>query len=266
MQCLIRATHDLSHSLEESNQRAGENILQLSGLNDLTEDIRHDIVKISSDKSLKKTLRQNDINLPDSAPHFIKHAERIMSDDYIPTIDDILRTRVKTMGIAELHFSIEGNKFLLVDVGGQRSERRKWIHCFSDVTAIIFCLALSEYNLVMEEDKTVNRMHESLQLFKEICNSDWFSQVALILFLNKSDLFQEKITRVSLDVCFQDYLGSAEFEEATEFIKKKFIQLDKTGRHKIYPHVTIATNTENIRFVFEAVRDVIIQFAIQDSM
>jgi len=262
MQCLIRAAHELSHALEASNQKAAENILQLSGLNDLTDDIRHDIVKITSDKSLKKTLRQNDINLPDSAPHFIKHVERIMSDDFIPTVDDILRTRVKTMGINDIKFSIEGNRFLLVDVGGQRSERRKWIHCFSDVTAIIFCLALSEYNLVLEEDKTVNRMHESLQLFKEICNSEWFIKVSLILFLNKSDLFKEKISRVNLDVCFDDYKGSAQFDEATEFIKNKFINLNKS-RHKIYPHVTIATNTENIRFVFEAVRDIIVQITLE---
>jgi len=262
MQCLIRAAHSLKHPLEESNQRAAENILHLSGLNDLTVDIRHDIVKISSDKSLKKTMRQTDIYLPDAAPHFIKHAERVMSDDFIPTVDDILRTRVKTMGVAEIRFNIEGNVFKLVDVGGQRSERRKWIHCFTEVTAIIFCLALSEYNLVLEEDKTVNRMHESLQLFKEICNSEYFRKVALILFLNKSDLFQEKITRVNLDICFPEYKGAAEFEEATEFIKKKFMHLDKTARKKIYPHVTIATNTENIRFVFEAVKDTIIQTAI----
>jgi len=166
------------------------------------------------------------------------------------------------MGITDIVFNIEGNSFKLIDVGGQRSERRKWIHCFSEVTAIIFCLALSEYNLVLEEDPTVNRMHESLQLFKEICNSEWFMKVALILFLNKSDLFQEKITKVNLDKCFPDYRGPAEFEEAAKFIEKKFVNLDKTGRKKIYPHRTIATNTENIQFVFEAVKDIIIQTAI----
>uniref|UniRef100_A0A6B2L8W7 Uncharacterized protein n=1 Tax=Arcella intermedia TaxID=1963864 RepID=A0A6B2L8W7_9EUKA len=262
MQCVIRAASSVKVSLEYTNEKASENILHLSGLNDLTGDIRQDIVKVASDKSLKKVLRQTEIQLPDAAPHFIKHAERIMSEDFIPTVDDILRTRIKTMGISEISFKIEGNNFKLVDVGGQRSERRKWISCFDNVTAIIFCLALSEYNLVLEEDRTVNRMHESLQLFKEICNSEWFRKVALILFLNKSDIFQEKITKVNLDVCFPDYKGQPDFDEATDFITKKFMQLDKTGRKKIYPHVTIATNTENIRFVFEAVRDIIVQAAI----
>lgn len=47
--------------------------------------------------------------------------------------------------------------FRMFDVGGQRSERKKWIHCFEGVTAIIFCVALSAYDLVLAEDEeTVN--------------------------------------------------------------------------------------------------------------
>ena len=42
----------------------------------------------------------------------------------------------------------------MFDVGGQRSERRKWIHCFESVTSIIFCTALSEYDQVLLEEKT----------------------------------------------------------------------------------------------------------------
>lgn len=41
----------------------------------------------------------------------------------------------------------------MFDVGGQRSERKKWIHCFEGVTAIIFCVALSAYDLVLAEDE-----------------------------------------------------------------------------------------------------------------
>ena len=47
----------------------------------------------------------------------------------------------------------------LFDVGGQRSERKKWIHCFEDVTAIIFCVAMSEYDQVLHEDETTVRFH-----------------------------------------------------------------------------------------------------------
>jgi len=41
----------------------------------------------------------------------------------------------------------------MVDVGGQRSERRKWIHCFENVTSIIFLVALSEYDQILFESE-----------------------------------------------------------------------------------------------------------------
>jgi guanine nucleotide-binding protein G(i) subunit alpha len=47
----------------------------------------------------------------------------------------------------------------MFDVGGQRSERKKWIHCFENVTSIIFCVALSEYDQVLlEESNQVGRL------------------------------------------------------------------------------------------------------------
>ena len=55
-------------------------------------------------------------------------------------------------------------KFHMFDVGGQRDERRKWIQCFNDVTAIIFVAASSSYNMVLREDNTQNRLREALGL------------------------------------------------------------------------------------------------------
>ena len=52
----------------------------------------------------------------------------------------------------------------MFDVGGQRDERRKWIQCFNDVTAIIFVAASSSYNMVLREDNTQNRLREALGL------------------------------------------------------------------------------------------------------
>jgi hypothetical protein len=52
----------------------------------------------------------------------------------------------------------------MFDVGGQRSERKKWIHCFENVTTILFLVAISEYDQLLFEDETVNRMQEARKL------------------------------------------------------------------------------------------------------
>ena len=86
----------------------------------------------------------------------------------------------------------------MFDVGGQRSERKKWIHCFENVTAIVFLVAISEYDQVLAEDASMNRLQEALTLFDSICNSKWFTKTSIILFLNKIDLFAEKLPKNSL--------------------------------------------------------------------
>ncbi|CAF4492903.1 unnamed protein product, partial [Rotaria magnacalcarata] len=106
---------------------------------------------------------------------------------------DILRCRVLTSGIYETIFSVERVRFHMFDVGGQREERRKWIQCFNDVTAIIFVTACSGFNLVLIEDEKQNRLKESLDLFKNIWNNRWLKTISVILFLNKQDLLAEKI-------------------------------------------------------------------------
>ena len=74
--------------------------------------------------------------------------DEVGASNYLPTTQDILRTRVKTTGIVEINFVLKDMNFRVFDVGGQRSERKKWIHCFEDVTAIIFIVAMSEYDQV----------------------------------------------------------------------------------------------------------------------
>jgi len=202
--------------------------------------------------------RSNEYQLNDSAKYFLDDLDRLGAKDYQPTEQDILRTRVKTTGIVEVHFSFKNLNFKLFDVGGQRSERKKWIHCFEDVTAIIFCVAMSEYDQVLHEDETTNRMQESLKLFDSICNNKWFGDTSIILFLNKKDLFEEKILRSPLTICFTEYAGAQEYGEAAAYIQAQFEAKNKSTTKEIYCHMTCATDTQNVQFVFDAVTDVII--------
>jgi G-protein alpha subunit len=84
---------------------------------------------------------------------FVENLDRIFEPSYLPTDQDILRTRLRTTGIRETLFEIGQHTYRLVDVGGQRSERKKWIHAFDNVNAILFVAAISGYDQALMEDR-----------------------------------------------------------------------------------------------------------------
>jgi len=197
-------------------------------------------------------LRGQKYQLNDTADYFFENVDRISTEDYVPSSDDVLRARIRSTGIEEAEFAFEKLTFTMVDVGGQRSERRKWIHCFDNVTAILFCAALSEYDQTLREDNSQNRMAEAMLLFDEVSNSIHLSKNTIILFLNKTDLFDIKIKRVPLSICFPEFTSS-DPEEAKLYIRDRF--LERAQSQDIYTHFTCALNTKNIQVVITAVRD-----------
>jgi len=192
--------------------------------------------------------------LNDTAAYFFDGIDRFMVADYIPTVDDVLRVRVRSTGIEEAMFMFDRMFFKVMDVGGQRSERRKWIHCFDGVTAVLFCAALSAYDQVLREDRQVNRMVETLNLFEDVVNSTYFVNSAIILFLNKKDLLIEKLKRgIELRALFPNYTGGADYDNAVAFIEARF--RERVGdAHQVYVHQTCAVDTKNIEYVIKDVR------------
>lgn len=207
--------------------------------------------------------------LTDSAKYFFEKIKEVAEDNYLPTEQDVLRSRVRTTGIVENMFEIDHNKFKMFDVGGQRNERKKWIHCFENVTAVLFVGVLSEYNLVLFEDETMNRMEETLNLFDDILNSRWFQNTAMILFLNKCDMFKEKIEveKVPLNVCpiFADYDGPNTYDDGVVEIQKEFEAKNTDPNKAMYIHITCATDTSNIAAVFNAVKDIVIRASLGEA-
>ncbi|KAI9753620.1 MAG: Guanine nucleotide-binding protein alpha-2 subunit [Lichina confinis] len=204
-----------------------------------------------------------DTRVVDDAP-FFDEARRIAAPEYIPTEADVLRARTKTTGIYETRFTMGQLSIHMFDVGGQRSERKKWIHCFENVTSIIFCVALSEYDQVLLEESHQNRMMESLVLFDSVVNSRWFMRTSIILFLNKVDLFKQKLGRSPLANWFPDYSGGNDVNRAAKYLLWRFNQVNR-AHLPLYPHLTQATDTSNIRLVFAAVKQTILRKALEDS-
>jgi len=231
-----------------------------------SDEVAMDVKALWADQGVRDVfaLRDKQYQLNDCASYFFDNVTRYIGDNFVPTPDDVLRVRVRTTGIQEAEFKFDDIEIKMLDVGGQRSERRKWIHCFDQVTAVMFCVAMSEYDQSLREDARQNRMKESLSLFDEVCNSVWFRHTSFILFLNKTDLFKDKIARVDLNSCFPNYTGGCNFELASAYIKQKFLEQNKSEHHKIYPHFTCAISTENIEFVFKCVRDTVLKQILRE--
>jgi len=234
------------------------------------------VKKLWDDEGVKACFeRSNEYQLIDCAQYFLERIDSVSLVDYTPTDQDLLRCRVLTSGIFETRFQVDKVNFHMFDVGGQRDERRKWIQCFNDVTAIIYVAACSSYNMVIREDNNTNRLRESLDLFESIWNNRWLRTISIILFLNKQDMLAEKVLagKSKIEDYFPEYANYTVPEDATPdagedpkvtrakfFIRDLFLRISTAtgdGKHYCYPHFTCAVDTENIRRVFNDCRDII---------
>ncbi|PPQ84829.1 hypothetical protein CVT25_015123 [Psilocybe cyanescens] len=208
----------------------------------------------------KAWARGNEAALPENLSYFYEDLERLFDPAYQPTEQDIIRCRARTIGITETTFTLREHEMLMVDVGGQKSERRKWIHCFQDVTSILFLVSLSGYDQCLVEDKDANQMQDAMTIWDSICHSQWFKQTSIILFLNKNDLFEKKIPSSDIKNFFPDFEGEpGDVRAGREYFKRRFARLaQKAGRSKereIYIHITTATDTALLRVVMAAVEE-----------
>ncbi|XP_028308421.1 guanine nucleotide binding protein (G protein) alpha v1 [Gouania willdenowi] len=206
--------------------------------------------------------RGYEYELNDSALYFFDNMSRITSPDYVPTETDVLRVRLRTTGVIETQFKVNHLVFRMYDVGGQRTERRKWIGCFEDVRAVLFVVSLSGYDMTLMEDPAMNRLQESKRLFSSICNNVFFRSTSMILFMNKIDLFQDKILHSGRHLRFYlpQFKGAdCDVDSAARFIATSFVSLNATPSKLIYQHFTTATDTSNIQVVFQVVMDMIIK-------
>jgi G-protein alpha subunit len=182
---------------------------------------------------------------------FFQDLDRLFAADYVPNNQDVLRSRLKTTGITETIFDLGRLTYRMFDVGGQRSERKKWIHCFENVNCVLFLVAISGYDQCLVEEMdgvrlprkpqattkkkkskltlhTKNQMQEAFMLFESISNSRWFTKTSLILFLNKIDLFRAKLASSPITKYFPDYDGDpTDASEASRYFRDRFLELSR---------------------------------------
>lgn len=205
----------------------------------------------------------------DSVEYFLNNLDRISLPDYIPSHKDILHCRKATKGITEFVIPINNTPFLFVDVGGQRSQRQKWFQCFDSVTSILFLVSSSEFDQVLLEDRKTNRLEESRDIFDTIVNNRIFEKVSIILFLNKFDLLERKVANPETDIrwYFPQFSGNSHsIHDVKMFILAMFTGVKRDPAKPLYHHFTTAVDTENIKVVFNYVRDTILARNLRELM
>lgn len=225
-----------------------------------------------------------------------------MHASYIPTNDDIMRSRQITTGITEVSFKIKMpsglgggyHVFRMFDVGGQRHYRNKWLQVFEGIQAVLFVISSGEFDQTLREDSTQNRLAESISLFRRVWHNRFLLHSGIITFLNKQDVLQEKINagkrirdyfpefeqfRLSSQKECQRFNSFDEFQKTQFFIRQKLIEITQETpkrisnlktpifdrpKRDVFFHFTIATDTDNVRKVFEDVHDIILKKNLQD--
>src|SRR5438105_11226722 len=103
-------------------------------------------------------------------------------------------------------------------------------------------------------------MQEAIMLFESVANSQWFTKSAIILFLNKMDLFKEKLRSSPVARYFPDYNGEpGDYKVAGKYFQDKFKGLNRNPNKEIYAHFTTATDTNLLKITMNSVQDMIIQ-------
>jgi GTPase SAR1 family protein len=251
------AKEGLDTEVDEAAQDSWDFVMEKKENEVITPEVAEHIKTLWKDKGIQTTYNnRNRYHLPDSSSYFFNKIDEIAEEGWIPSEDDVLHSRVRTTGIIENTFNVEGSSFTIVDVGGQRNERKKWIHTFGQsIAAVIFIAALNSYDMVLFEDKSTNRMDESLTLFSEIVNSRWFKNSAVILLLNKIDLFGDKLKKVPLSVCFSDFEGPNTVESGIQFITEQFVSRVKDPNKRVFTFPCSAADQDNVRDILHSVKE-----------
>jgi GTPase SAR1 family protein len=166
--------------------------------------------------------------IPDHMDYFFGKLDDLREDDYVPTDEDILRARIRSIGIDSVTFSLDGAFIRIYDVGGQKSERGKWARVQEEIGGIIFCVSFADFDKPMFEElpKIVPRIHDALDIFADLTHQQKFLEFPFFFIANKFDSFTEKVQDSDCFLrVFPDYSGDPHDPQAcAEYITQKFIE------------------------------------------
>jgi guanine nucleotide-binding protein subunit alpha len=205
--------------------------------------------------------------------YFWEHFDRISQSHFIPNHEDILRARVRTAGANSSTIYIDNSYYEFFDVGGQRPERSKWEFVFREnrFNAIIYFVAADEYDVDNEDgDNDRTKLEISRYIFAELVNSDIIDpEIPVVLFLNRSDLFQSRILNPegfrSFQKIFPDYKGGQDISKAMDYLKDFFLSVSE-NQQPIKTYVTCALDRNSLVVVWQTVRKSIMNKTLNEIL
>jgi len=261
MQTLIQTAEKFDYKLEGQYAESAQKILAIKIEEEpvLTEALAIEIDELWKHEAIQKTYqRRSEYWLLESAVYYFDHAAEMAKDGFKPSEEHIVMARARTTGIIITEIEREDLLWRIVDVGGQRSERKKWIRCFDDVKAIVFVVNLAGYNSVLFEDQKKNRMKEEIELFTETVSNPVFKHTPIFLFLNKKDLFEEHIRKFPLTDLFPDFKGGENIHESIEFIASQFRSKLEASRQENFKYWPISARyKKDVKYSFQEFMDII---------
>ncbi|GBE87573.1 Guanine nucleotide-binding protein alpha-4 subunit [Sparassis crispa] len=238
---------------------------------------REDMIRLWNDATIQALLHAQHLKLEDMPGFFLDSLDRVASPKYVPTDDDILRARLKTLGVTEYRFMIKDKtltaalrEWRIYDVGGHRSSRAAWAPFFDDMDAILFLAPISAFNQTLEEDPNVNRLEDSILLWKSIIANPLLAETSIVLFLNKVDIFKAKLEAgVKLSRYIVSYGNRPnDYESTSNYLRRKFGQVlrDHSPQPRyFYFHFTTVTDTKTTSTILRDVQDTVVLKSLQKS-
>jgi len=256
-----------SGSVDDDNENAAQFFKQNPNVEWNPENIEL-AKKVWEDKAVLKTWESVKYSVHYThLDYYMENIDRITEGEYIPTNEDIVRSRQYTIGASTTLIYIDKFWWRFIDVGGQTPERQKWAAIVQDtkINAMIYFVALDDYATESNEQKGKTRMDVSKEVWAEVMNSELFKRDTTILFLNKYDLFEKQIKSKRefkrFKKTFKDFDGENDPEDAAMFIKDQFtdIAISDEDDGQVYQHLTCAIDTEQMTIVWNILKENVIK-------
>lgn len=277
----IRPTNNWKRAFSIRRSRAAKRSTSASWSEDPADPVhvldgsREAMLRLWGDEWVRRRLIEKRVRLQESSGFYLDQIDRITAKDFSPTDEDVLKARLKTVGIVEHPFTISqgtmrgSTNWVIYDVGGARNQRHAWAPFFQDVNSIIFLAPISAFDQVLTEDPRVNRLEDSLLLWRAVVSNRILARVPVVLFLNKCDLLREKLQAgVQLKTHLVTYGDRPnDYESVSKYLRNKFGQLHKQNSpsqdRELFIHYTEVVDKAKTSQIIASVREAILRLNLK---